>query len=180
MNKFPINDTCLVALDFETADFGKDSACAIGMVKIKQGIITDKFYSLIRPPRTRVCFTHVHGLTWAMLKNSPSFAEIWTEINTFLQDADGIIAHNASFDKGVLYGTCLSYNITAPIYPFYCTLKASRQNLKLAKNKLSDVCSALQIKLDHHNAISDANAAAEIFLYCARQGYDLQKCKASA
>ena len=173
---FTINNTCLIALDFETSDMGNDSACAIGMVKLEQGIITDTFYSLIKPPREQVFFTHIHGLTWPMLKNSPNFLELWPQISAFMQGANGIIAHNASFDKGIFYGTSLRYNIDAPTLPFFCTLKASRQNLKLKKNKLSDVCSALHIDLNHHNAISDANAAAQIFLYCSKQGYDLQTC----
>jgi len=176
MTKLLTHTPCLIAMDFETADFNKDSACAIGMVKLEHGIITDTFYSLIRPPRKQVYFTHIHGLTWSMLKDSPNFFELWPQMSAFMQGADGIIAHNASFDKNVFYGTSLSYGIVAPSLPFYCTLKAARQNLTLKHNKLSDVCSALHIELNHHNAMSDANAAAQIFLYCIKQGYDLHAC----
>ena len=172
-----LDNTCLVGMDFETADMGKDSACAIGMVKIKNGTITDTFYSPIKPPRRRVLFTHIHGFTWEMLKDKPTFAELWGDIHNFLENVDGIIAHNASFDRGVFYGTSQMYGIDAPLFPFYCTLKMARQNLQLKNNKLSDVCSSLGIELDHHNAMSDAHATSKIFLHCAKQSYNLQACR---
>ena len=55
----------IVALDFETADPGRDSACALGLVRIAGGEVTDRFETLIRPPRPQIFYTHIHGLTWA-------------------------------------------------------------------------------------------------------------------
>ena len=52
-----------VALDFETSGYAAHSACAVGLCRIEDGVVTDSFYSLIRPPSSRVLFTHVHGLT---------------------------------------------------------------------------------------------------------------------
>ena len=66
-----------VALDFETADFKADSACAVGMARIEEGEVTGTFYRLIRPPRSRVMFTHIHGLTWPTLSKEIGFAELW-------------------------------------------------------------------------------------------------------
>jgi DNA polymerase-3 subunit epsilon len=76
-----------VALDFETADYGADSACALGMARVRDGKVEACWHSLIRPPRSRVHFTEIHGLTWAMVKNCPPFAEIWPECEAFLQGA---------------------------------------------------------------------------------------------
>ena len=38
-----------VALDFETADNGRDSACAIGLVRVSGGEIVKRTYYLIKP-----------------------------------------------------------------------------------------------------------------------------------
>lgn len=57
-------DPVYVALDFETADYQPDSACAVGLAKVRGGEVVDTLYSLIRPPRRRVLFTWVHGITW--------------------------------------------------------------------------------------------------------------------
>ena len=72
---------CVVALDFETSDKYADSACALGMSRIEGGRVTDNWYSLIRPPRSTVYFTEIHGLTWDMLKNQRTFPELWPEIS---------------------------------------------------------------------------------------------------
>lgn len=148
------------ALDFETADQGADSACALGLAKICGGEVTAVWYSLIRPPRRRVLFSHIHGLTWAKVKNSPSFAELWPEITAFLADAAYLAAHNAPFDRRVLLGCCSAAGLPAPEQPFLCTLRGARRALRLPSYRLSAVCAHCRIPLRHHHAGSDALAAA--------------------
>lgn len=164
------------AIDFETADNGKDSACAVGLVKMQDTCIIDSFYRLIRPPRSWIKYAYFHGITWDMLKNQPNFAEQWHDIEAFLKGTEAFIAHNAQFDKGVLYGTANAYAIRPPEIPFYCTLKGSRKFLQLQKNSLDYVCSALQINLQHHHALSDAAACAEIFIHFHKQGFQINSC----
>lgn len=74
-----------VALDFETSGYAAHSACAVGLCRIEDGVVTDSFYSLIRPPSSRVLFTHVHGLTWPMLKDAPTFTELWPQLVAFME-----------------------------------------------------------------------------------------------
>jgi DNA polymerase III epsilon subunit-like protein len=38
-----------VTIDFETAKYSRESACAVGLVKYQDGKATDSYYSLIRP-----------------------------------------------------------------------------------------------------------------------------------
>lgn len=159
-----------VALDFETADFGADSACALGMARIREGVVVDTFYHLIRPPRRRIHFTEIHGITWSMVKNCPSFADLWPQCSAFLAGADYFIAHNASFDRRVLYGCCRAAGVEPPLTPFLCTVKGSRRGLKLPHNRLNDVCTHLNIKLAHHNAASDALASARIYIHLVENG----------
>ena len=58
-------DPVYVALDFETADYQPDSACAVGLAKVRGGEVVDTLYSLIRPPRRRALHVlprhHVEG-----------------------------------------------------------------------------------------------------------------------
>lgn len=166
-----VNPASYVAIDFETADYQPDSACAIGLSKVCGGEIVDSFYSLIRPPRQRVCFTHVHGLTWNMLKDSPNFADLWPDIFNFLHDASYFVAHNASFDRRVLLGCCASVNIAVPKQPFRCSLKGARSVFSLKSNSLDAVCAHLNIDLKHHHAGEDARAAAQIWLELLQRGY---------
>lgn len=160
----------VVALDFETADKYADSACALGMSRIEDGRVVSSWYRLIRPPRPHVYFTEIHGLTWEMLKGERSFAELWPDISSFLCGAELLVAHNASFDRRVLLGCCRAFGLEAPKLPFVCTVKGARLGLRLPHHRLNDVCDYLGLELNHHNAASDALAAAKIYLHLRSMG----------
>ncbi len=164
-----------VALDFETADTLPDSACALGLAKVRGQQVVDTLYSLIRPPRPQVMFGWVHGLTWNMVKNSPSFADFWPQVRDFLQDAHYLVAHNAGFDKRVLYACCEAAHIAPPPQPFLCTVKGSRRAGRLPSHKLNVVCQHYGIELDHHNAASDALASAKILIRVHEMGVEDEK-----
>jgi DNA polymerase-3 subunit epsilon len=161
-----------IALDFETADNGPDSACALGMVRSDGDHIGEVFYSLIRPPRQRMLFTWVHGLRWADVRNAPDFARVWLAARDFIQDADCFAAHNASFDRRVLYACCAAAGLPVPEAPFVCTLRGARRALSLPSYSLAVVCGHLAIELRHHHAGSDALAAARILLHLRGMGMD--------
>ena len=74
----------IIALDFETADNGPDSACALAMVAIEDGTISGQKSFLIRPPRDTFRFTYIHGITWAHVRNELIFAERIPEIEDFI------------------------------------------------------------------------------------------------
>jgi len=164
----------VVALDFETADHEPDSACALGMVKVLGTEIADRLYTLIRPPRRKILFTHIHGLTWAMLREQPSFVEQWPRFADFLAEADYLVAHNAVFDRRVLYACCQAAAVPLPPAPFVCTVKGARQSIPISRHRLCDVCAHLGFDLDHHHAASDALAAARIYLYLREKGLPVE------
>lgn len=160
----------LVALDFETSSPEAFGACAIGLARVEEGRLGDAFYSLLRPPSPRICYTHVHGLTWELLRDAPTFAEIWPQISATLAGASHFIAHNATFDARVLRACCRHAGLIPPPQPFLCTLRASRVHLAIPSRRLSHVCEHFGIALDHHNAVSDALACAHVFLRLIAQG----------
>ena len=77
-----------VALDFETADYSRDSACALGLVRVENHRIVRRTYHLIRPPRRRFSFTYLHGITWEDVAHQPTFAELWPSLTPFLEGVD--------------------------------------------------------------------------------------------
>ena len=160
------NSIC--AIDFETACNNFESACAIGMARIRNGTVTETFYSLIKPPE---CFEFfplftntVHGISRADVENSPTFAELWAEIAEFIGD-DTLVAHNATFDRLVFTKTLAYYAIEATIPRFICTVDCSRKAwAQLPNHQLPTVSNHLGIELNHHEALSDAVACAKIYL----------------
>ncbi len=158
-----------VALDFETADYGADSACAIGLVRVSQGEIVRRTYHLIRPPRSRIVFSHIHGIYWRDVANEPTFAELWPTLALEFEGIEFIAAHNAPFDRGVLNACCLAAEVPAPDAPFRCTVQLARKVWQIRPTKLSNVCDVLNIPLNHHHAGSDAEACARIVIAAQQQ-----------
>ena len=172
----PSTAPTFVAIDFETADRGADSACEVACVRVEGGEITGRHVSLIRPPRRTFEFTDVHGITWARVARSPTFADLWPTLEPILAGVEFIAAHNAPFDRGVLSACCESAGIAPPPTPFVCTVRLARRAWKLYPTTLPHVCAALRIELDHHRAASDAEACARIVLAAFEEGQSPLAC----
>ncbi|MBD2076854.1 3'-5' exonuclease [Phormidium sp. FACHB-592] len=156
--------TTFVALDFETADHGRDSTCSVGLIRVEDDQVVHRVHYLICPPRASFRFTHIHGIRWQDMADQPTFGERWAAIQPLLQGAAFLAAHNASFDKGVLYACCDLYDMPRPVQSFACTVQLARQTWNLRSTKLPHVCAYLGIELEHHQALSDAEACARIIL----------------
>jgi DNA polymerase III subunit epsilon len=158
------------AIDFETADYGRDSACALSVVILENGKVVKKAFSLIRPPRRDFVFSYLHGITWGDVAKKPTFGELWPMLSGLFDGVDFIAAHNASFDRGVLNACCSMHGHTPPLDRYLCTMKLARRLWKVYPTKLSDVCRHFRIPLKHHDAASDALACAKIVLEAAAIG----------
>lgn len=163
------------AIDFETADNGADSACAVAVVVARAGRIERSFSRLIRPPRRRMMFTHIHGITWDDVKDQPDFPTLWPELAGIIGGVDFLAAHNAPFDRRVLASCCHAYGLASPLTPFLCTVQVARDMWDIRPTKLPDVCRYLCLPLNHHDALSDATACANIVLAALADGYDVAR-----
>lgn len=147
-----------VALDFETANSSHTSACEIGLVKVENGIIVDKFYSLIKPPNNEYAKVNIliHGITSDMTENSPTFDEIWPYVKEFIGD-NIIVAHNKSFDLSIICQTLEYYSLEIPKFTTECTYE-------IFGTSLTEVCLAFRIERLYHNALIDAEVCATIYI----------------
>lgn len=167
----PPTDGAFVAIDFETADHGADSACSVGLVRVENLKVVHREVVLIRPPRKHIVFTYVHGITWEMVAAAPAFAEVWPRLVPLLEDAAFLAAHNAPFDRRVLAMCCAAAQLSVPEPPFVCTVQLARRRWGLKPNDLPSVCRRLGIGLIHHDAGSDAEACARIVIAAAHPGH---------
>ncbi|MCC9655933.1 exonuclease domain-containing protein [Rhodopirellula halodulae] len=157
------------AIDFETATRRSDSACQLAAVRVRNGEIVDSACWLIRP-RPFVfspANIQIHGITPAMVRDEPEFGELWPQIQSTLGD-DCLIAHNASFDLGVLLACLESHDHPAPEFQYSCTRAIARrtwpQQPRFGLKPLSDW---LGIRFRHHDALEDSVACAKIALAAA-------------
>jgi DNA polymerase-3 subunit epsilon len=165
----PLADGAFVAIDFETADYGPDSACAVGLVRVEAMTVVRREALLIRPPRPRFLFTHIHGITWEMVKDATRFADAWHRLSPLLDGASFLVAHNAPFDRRVLAACCAAGGLRVPALPFLCTVQLARRQWRLKPNDLPSVCRRLGIGLVHHDPGSDAEACARIVIAAANE-----------
>ena len=156
------------AIDFETATGSRDSACSVGIVTVRDGVIIDRYHTLIRPPGNAYNWhnTQVHGITPQQTEHAASFASLFPEIEQKL-GGHSLVAHNAPFDRAVLVSCLQTAGFDHTNYAqrdhWECTLKLYRAK-GYKPCRLSDCCSALDIPLKHHDALSDAVACAELYL----------------
>ncbi|MFZ5950760.1 MAG: 3'-5' exonuclease [Candidatus Rifleibacteriota bacterium] len=160
-----------VAIDFETATGHRNSACSVGIVTVIDKKIVEAWHSLIQPPENAYWWqnTEIHGITPAMTRKSPTFAQIYPEIRKRLQGRL-MVAHNESFDRGVLQKSMahsgLDYRELELPERWECTVKIYRR-LGFTSCRLNDCCQRMNIPLNHHEALSDALACANLFLRAA-------------
>jgi len=155
-----------IAIDVETANFEPSSICSIAAVKVENGVIVDRRYSLVNPEPnyySRRC-SAVHGLTDEDTLDAPSFGTVWSGWQSWLAGYR-LIAHNAPFDSKCIRSACRIYGLEAPCN-WGCTLHAARVKIPrgiLQSKSLDSLCDFFGIRLEnHHNALADAEACAKL------------------
>lgn len=156
-----------IAMDFETANYQKHSACSLALVMVRNSQIVGEYYTLIQP-ETSFAWKNIqiHGIRPEMVEKSPKFPEVWEIIQQYYNLNSLIVAHNASFDTGVLAGCLDYYGLEKTNYLSLCTVRTSRKLYpEFANHRLNTVCKHLEIPLEnHHDALEDSRACAKILL----------------
>src|SRR6266849_4867235 len=154
------------AIDFETANADRASACALGLVVVQESQIVRRRSWLIRP--SKVCFdlnnVTLHGITADHVAEMPTFAELWDEVHSEIRGLP-LVAHNASFDISVLRHTLDDYKLQYPELDYYCTRAISHAlRPTLPSYGLELVSHYLGLPFTHHAVEEDAMACAAIVL----------------
>lgn len=159
-----------VTLDFETATSNGSSACSIGIGVFQEGLLVDSFYRLIQPPLNEYFAMNVriHGIHPDMTENEKDFAGLWEEIMPLLANRL-VLAHNASFDMGVLRKTLDYYSLDHPAFSYACSCQIAKKAWpQLPSHSLGNMANHLCISFKHHNALEDAIACGMIALEAAK------------
>ena len=158
------------AIDFETATASRNSACSVGVVIVDDGLVVEKQSRLIKPPDNLYDSLNIsiHGITPEDTKNAQSFEEVWPEMSALIGDRL-VVAHNTAFDVSVLRKSAIAKGYVPPPFRFVCSYRMARDTwTDRQSNTLNDLSADLGIELDHHDALSDANAAAQIIMAIAK------------
>lgn len=160
-----------VAIDFETANERRASACSIGLAWIEDGRVIDVETHLIRPPEMRFAPVNIriHGITPDMVEDSPEFPDVLAGLRERIDGCDMVLAHNAGFDMSVVRASCDAYSLSYPEFDYLCTVKvAQRVWADLGTARLNALGDHLGISFKHHDAGEDAYVCAEVALEAMR------------
>lgn len=153
-----------VAIDFETASV-RGTPCAVGVVEVDGGRVGRSAGWLIRPPIFEFSPFNValHGISPDMCRNAPDWEESLSRIEQF-RDGRPLLAHNASFDIGVIRDACSVTEIPWPELTYACSLVVGRRVWPgLSSYSLPFLAGHLGIyEGSHHEASADAEMAARI------------------
>ncbi len=165
---------CLV-FDFETANPSPASACAIGMVELDlsapRPVVIRDHYTLIKPPPGPFRFTSIHGISARDVMDAPRFGEFLRDYADWFEGVDLWVGHNIAFDLRVLRASSAAYGFALQEKPTACTVRLSRNVLNIKPANLANVCRQLSIPLNHHHAMSDARATAQILTTLVEEGW---------
>ncbi len=159
----------VAVIDFETTGLrpGPCRVIEVGALIIRDGIIVDRFESLMNPGfPIPVRTTQITGITTDMVRDCPLPQAVMPKLRAFLGD-HSCIAHNAAFDKRFFDAEMALANQSHE-RAFLCSMRLAKRLIPRApKYKLVALSEHLQLSfppgMQAHRAPADAHVTAELW-----------------
>ena len=166
----PLLESTYVVFDTETTGFNAgagDQMIEIGAVKIKEGVIIDRFDELINPNRPLPKkITELTQITDDMLKDADTEENVTKRFLKWASDLP-MVAHNAKFDISFIEMAMKKYNLGEFTNTVIDTLELSRAlDQGYSRHSLSALVKRYNVDFDedaHHRADYDAEGTALVF-----------------
>ena len=164
-----------IAIDFETANQYRNSACSVGLVRFVNGIETDNCYSLIHPAKMYFIpewTEEIHHISYSDVRNKPYFPEVWdTMVMPFINKTPNIplVAHNGQmFDFPVIRDCCKYFGMELPALTYFDSLLVARKTWpELESHRLTDLGKQFKINYNAHDALEDSRTCGQIIKLAA-------------
>jgi DNA polymerase-3 subunit epsilon len=153
-----------VAIDFETANPKRVSACAIGYTIVQNGVIVESNGFLMKPIGGHAPFqTKIHGISNTDTGDKPDFGTLYSSVAHLFELP--IVGHSM-FDKQVLKALSDHFELGMR-FEYTDSAALAKQTLPDLQNyKLKTLAKHFQLpRFKHHDATDDAKACAAIFLH---------------
>jgi DNA polymerase-3 subunit epsilon len=152
-----------IAIDFETANPKRASACALGYAKVRNCEIIETNGYLIKPVGGHAPFqSKIHGIKEEHTFDKPEFGELFPEIQDIFNYP--LVAHSL-FDKQVLNALSDHFDLGLS-FEYIDSCAVAKEKLPNIKNcKLKTLVKHFGLPaFKHHDATEDSIACAKIFL----------------
>ena len=178
-DEFYKNSFDYIAIDFETANNERISACKIGLAFVHNDTLVNDDYFYIKPPKhIKFAQTHtqIHGITQKDVKDEDNFKEVWEIWLKEYFNNNLIALHNSSMDASILKQLFEYYQITDYNVQYIDTMEIAKKNNYPAKLiELSNLFGHT-IK-NHHDPVEDATACAIIASNFIEKGININNYK---
>lgn len=159
--------TSFNAIDVETANADRSSICQIGIVQVRDGRLGDEWCTLVDPEDWFDSWNvFIHGIDEKAVKGAPTLPALHTELNRWLEEA--VIVSHTSFDQVALERAYAKYGLPQLDSEWLDSAKVARRawpdKFGTRGYGLKKLAKHFEIEFEHHNALEDAKAAAQILL----------------
>lgn len=152
-----------VAIDIETGNPKRVSACALGIVKVSRGEIIESEGYLIKPVGGHAPFqSKIHGIKEEHTFDRPDFQGIFPKINNIFSYP--LVGHSL-FDQQVLNALFDHFNLRVDFNYIDSSALAKKRLPHLKNHKLKTLSKYFNLpSFKHHDATEDALTCAKIYL----------------
>ncbi len=166
----PLERLPFLVLDTETTglDVAQDRVVSIGAVPLFGGRLyrAGSFDRLVNPGvKIPARSTAIHGITDAMVRDAPAFAEVFAAFGTLLS-GNVAVGHQIAFDLAMLRGECLRSGLAwSDPRSLDTLLLATALDPNLSTASLDAVAEQVGVTVrGRHTALGDSLVTAEVFL----------------
>lgn len=155
------------AVDVETANMDRASICQIGIAQVRDGKLGNEWCTLVDPEDWFDGWNvSIHGIDREAVKGAPKLPDIHAELIGLLGGA--VIASHTSFDRVALERAFAKYDLPQLEAVWLDTAKVARRAWPDEFGRrgygLKKLAQHFNIEFEHHDALEDAKAAAQILL----------------
>ncbi len=156
---------CIVDIETNGSKIEKHQIIEIAAVKVKNGIITDKFESLVQCNFINKHITEITGITEEDTKDAPQLKEVLYDFKEFLANAI-FIAHDVKFDYKFISQSFQKVGLEPLLNRSLCSLALAERSISSYRYALSYLSEYFNLNptATHHRAMSDVMTTYELFL----------------
>ena len=159
--------TSFNAIDVETANADQASICQIGIVQVRDGKLGDEWCTLVDPEDWFDSWNvFIHGIDENAVQGAPPLPDLHAELTRWLGDA--VIVSHTTFDQVALERAFFKYGLPQLESVWLDSAKVARrawsEKFGTRGYGLKKLAEHFEIEFEHHNALEDAKAAAQILL----------------
>jgi len=164
--KLNIEEAVFTFVDVETTGLSPRAArvCEVAAISFRGADRVGTLAELVNPGLPIPAeVSKIHGITDAMVKDSPSFGGVAPRLLAMLENSV-VVAHNAEFDLGFLKAECDRVGLRFPKLHVVDTLLIARKGWKFQSNRLGKIAEELNISNGGwHRALADVEMTRKIF-----------------